>query len=291
MSPETLHATLARHNLPPSFSSPSFRRLVRPGGAPSRRGGSRDGPDAAALGDAPRQRRPRRRPDPDRARPRHADGARPAGEQDAADEDLRHLRYRDAASAVRDYVNRFFGLPPIESRPTFEFDASLQQTLVARLDPQQTAPPRFYARVSAAAGGVAPPRRRARASSSRRASRSRCTSRCATSRRSCLLPGVGTIDADTVTLLKDNPRFIEAYMIGLNHELARELLWREFPSDMRGTTSAASGTRAARRRRCAAAGDPHLGSGDRARQELRRGRRRTSSCSSAASCCTATRTR
>ena len=50
-----------------------------------------------------------------------------------------------------------------------------------------------------------------------------------------LLPGVGTIEADTVTLLNDNPRFIEAYMVGLNHELGAELLWREFPSDMRGT--------------------------------------------------------
>src|SRR6185312_10846950 len=65
-----------------------------------------------------------------------------------------HIRYRDAASAMRDYVNRFFGVRPIESRPAMEFDASLQQTLVARLDPQQTAPPRFYARVSAANGGI-----------------------------------------------------------------------------------------------------------------------------------------
>ena len=50
-----------------------------------------------------------------------------------------------------------------------------------------------------------------------------------------LLPGVGQIWTDTVTLLNSNPRFIEAYMIGLNHELAGELLWREFPSDLRQT--------------------------------------------------------
>jgi hypothetical protein len=50
-----------------------------------------------------------------------------------------------------------------------------------------------------------------------------------------LLPGVGKIDLDTVTLLNSNPRFIEAYMVGLNHELASELLWREFPSDTRAT--------------------------------------------------------
>jgi hypothetical protein len=50
-----------------------------------------------------------------------------------------------------------------------------------------------------------------------------------------LLPGVGSIDLDTVTLLDSNPAFIEAYMVGLNHELASELLWREFPSDTRAT--------------------------------------------------------
>jgi hypothetical protein len=50
-----------------------------------------------------------------------------------------------------------------------------------------------------------------------------------------LMPGVGTIDLDTVTLLNSNPRFIEAYMVGLNHELASELLWREFPSDTRAS--------------------------------------------------------
>jgi hypothetical protein len=33
-----------------------------------------------------------------------------------------------------------------------------------------------------------------------------------------------------------NQPFIEAYMVGLNHEFARELLWREFPTDQRPST-------------------------------------------------------
>ena len=41
--------------------------------------------------------------------------------------------------------------------------------------------------------------------------------------------GVGTIDLDTVTLLNSNPRFIEAYMVGLNHELAGDRVRRRFP--------------------------------------------------------------
>ena len=50
-----------------------------------------------------------------------------------------------------------------------------------------------------------------------------------------LLPGVGAIEPNTVTVLKTNPRFIEAFMVGLNHELASELLWRELPGELRHT--------------------------------------------------------
>ena len=38
-----------------------------------------------------------------------------------------------------------------------------------------------------------------------------------------------------MTLCQENRRFIEAYMIGINHEMGRELVWREFPTDQRGT--------------------------------------------------------
>jgi hypothetical protein len=50
-----------------------------------------------------------------------------------------------------------------------------------------------------------------------------------------LMPGVERIPADTATLLFTNQRFIEAYMAGLSHEMARELLYHEFPTDQRGT--------------------------------------------------------
>lgn len=49
------------------------------------------------------------------------------------------------------------------------------------------------------------------------------------------LPGIDAIPQNTLTLLETNPRFIEAYMIGLNHEMNRELLWRSYPTDQRGT--------------------------------------------------------
>jgi hypothetical protein len=49
------------------------------------------------------------------------------------------------------------------------------------------------------------------------------------------LPNIDKIPPNTITLLETNQRFIEAYMVGLNHEFARELLWREYPTDQRGS--------------------------------------------------------
>jgi hypothetical protein len=50
------------------------------------------------------------------------------------------------------------------------------------------------------------------------------------------LPNINLIPNNSLTLLETNQTFIEAYMVGLNHELARELLWREYPTDQRGST-------------------------------------------------------
>jgi hypothetical protein len=53
--------------------------------------------------------------------------------------------------------------------------------------------------------------------------------------REMLLPGIERIVADSVGILIGNPRFIEAYMVGLNHEISRELLWRGLPTDLAAT--------------------------------------------------------
>ena len=49
------------------------------------------------------------------------------------------------------------------------------------------------------------------------------------------LPNIHLIAPNSITLLETNQKFIEAYMVGLNHEFARELLWREYPTDQRGS--------------------------------------------------------
>lgn len=49
------------------------------------------------------------------------------------------------------------------------------------------------------------------------------------------LPGIGEVPKETIGALLTNQAFVEAYMCGVNHEMARELFWRRYPTDRRGT--------------------------------------------------------
>lgn len=50
-----------------------------------------------------------------------------------------------------------------------------------------------------------------------------------------ILPGLEKIPSNRVAILQANNKFIESYLVGLNHEMAREFLWREFPAPLNAT--------------------------------------------------------
>jgi len=50
-----------------------------------------------------------------------------------------------------------------------------------------------------------------------------------------LLPGLDAVTTDRVLGLETNRRFIESFLVGLNVEMGRKLLWRGFPTDQLGT--------------------------------------------------------
>jgi len=50
-----------------------------------------------------------------------------------------------------------------------------------------------------------------------------------------LLPGLELIPENTLGLLAENHAFVESYMVGLNHEMARQLLWNNYRTDQRGS--------------------------------------------------------
>jgi hypothetical protein len=50
-----------------------------------------------------------------------------------------------------------------------------------------------------------------------------------------LLPGLGTVPDESASLLAQSSAFIEAFLVGANHEFTSELVWRELPADPTGT--------------------------------------------------------
>lgn len=50
-----------------------------------------------------------------------------------------------------------------------------------------------------------------------------------------VLPGISDLPPNSVALVEVDRPFVAAYMVGLNHEMGRELLWRDYPTDLRGT--------------------------------------------------------
>ncbi|WP_144127016.1 hypothetical protein [Catellatospora sichuanensis] len=50
-----------------------------------------------------------------------------------------------------------------------------------------------------------------------------------------LLAGLDNLPPDTACVALTNAAFVRSYLVGANHEFARELRWREYPTDQRGT--------------------------------------------------------
>jgi hypothetical protein len=55
---------------------------------------------------------------------------------------------------------------------------------------------------------------------------------------STLLRNHDALPPNSVAVVQENHAFVEAFLVGANHEMNNELRWREFPTDMRGTVLA-----------------------------------------------------
>jgi hypothetical protein len=137
-----------------------------------------------------------------------------------------------AAKVTAAYVNVGQAMPAVRAPlgGTATTLTSTRVSLAAKLDPERTIGLRVGARIPLGTGRdpLQPVRRNPSFPQAMYA---------ALSQRSpeWMLPGISSIANNSATMLAANDRFVEAYMIGLNDELARELLWRGFPADMQGT--------------------------------------------------------
>jgi hypothetical protein len=143
--------------------------------------------------------------------------------------------FRDVAVAAAQRAEQVTGVPPDPPRPTLGV-AALAGELLGRLDPAVTVTARLQARVRTADGV----RRRPGTDPLREVLAAPVFPQPAWEYArdyapELLLPGLHEVKQDSVTLAETNPAFAEAFLAGLNHELARELLWREYPTDQRGS--------------------------------------------------------
>jgi hypothetical protein len=247
MSPVTLARQIRDSALPETVTTASYRKMTRPRGPLSRRivkPGAGPAPFNAIIGRL--AVKPVVRPIAFRPRPpgtvtlentgRRASDLRTAlAVTEAAGGDTTELRpLIDAVEGVQQYLTGAPPSPPLPGRPTLPL-AQIKGTLLQRLDPALTVSARIKASivrtdkvpvadpVGESIGredfsGI-PEFRQPMYAALRDIS------------QEMLVPGVDEVPQNTVTLMATNDAFVEAYMAGLNQEMSRELIWREFPHD------------------------------------------------------------
>ena len=248
MSPQTLHHEVRRSGLPHRALSASFRRMVRPSGpvvrnvAPENRRQTVPLVNKLAVGQI--QARVAERPPSVLVSPLVLQAqvmqlriASPVA-----------MRFRQATQAYQAYltdVQRLAGVPTRPPSLTAGAFATMQAKLLTGLDPRITFARRAEEQVerpavnTSAAPGAAPAPKPASDPLEEFTTAPQFPQPMYEALRDLsqdlLLPGLQLIPPNTVALLETNTRFVEAFMVGLNHEMSRELLWREFPTDQRET--------------------------------------------------------
>jgi hypothetical protein len=133
--------------------------------------------------------------------------------------------FRTAAGAINQQISTVPAVPP--DAPPLGGSAALtpaRTELQKKLDPEKTIAARFGARIPLGARpdplqplSIAPQFPQPMYSALSDLS------------SAWMVPGVDKMPANSAVLLQANPRFVEAFMVGLNEAFAGELLWREFP--------------------------------------------------------------
>jgi hypothetical protein len=254
-SPDTLAHLVRQSSLPETASSASFRRFLRPSGPLLRRAAAK-APSLARPG-AIVQRIARTpvvgifivlprpgmvTPQATRNKVNQVLRIHRLLESHGQEIDQASVRYLEALVDLQGYLENVTAITSPPAKSGLEL-SQVSERLLAGLDPRKTISSRLSARLAtprpgnallAAPLGQAEPEEAALAAFSPEFPQPMYEALRELA-PGLLLPGAGQIPPNRVTIVQTNPAFIEAYMVGLNHEMSRELLWREFPTDQRGT--------------------------------------------------------
>ncbi|MFD8075045.1 hypothetical protein ACFV3E_20650 [Streptomyces sp. NPDC059718] len=239
----TVSHRIAGSRVPHRMMSGAFRRVLRPRGPLARRSGRGAADLLATVDSGTPVVPPRRKPDgivtiddespdgvpawctitPQSVSERTSTRVRPTTEK----------QWRDLVAALADAQRN---KPPCRPAPPHGGPIPLVEAKTAVLvatDPATTVPARITARI-AGPPGWSPVDPLAPILATPRIDTPLSRDLIALS-SNLLLPGVSALPPEAVTAVPANPRFIEALMVGANHEMMRELIWRGYPTDQRGT--------------------------------------------------------
>lgn len=239
----TVGTRVATSRVPDPMVSGALRRVLRPRGPLARRAG-RDAAGLLAAVDAgtpvvPPRRRPAGIVTVDEQRPRDTPpwcSITPESLRDRAGNRVPGATVRQWRDLVTALAEAHQSKPPCTPVPPnagpVPLDAA-RTAVLAATHPATTIPARINARVSGPPGW-APADPLAPIMATPRIDTPLSRDLIALS-PDLLLPGISALPPEAVTAVPANARFIEALMVGANHEMMRELLWRGYPTDQRGT--------------------------------------------------------
>jgi hypothetical protein len=151
-------------------------------------------------------------------------------------------RMKTAMDKLQAHLKKLTDAPRAETRLSQPFDEAMQADLKAKIDPKQVLPQLLIHQINPSSNGTsgsfnvtaetipglqAPVAHPTFAQAMYEVIREL--------KPDMLMAGSDQLKENSVTLMETNPEFIESFMVGLNHEMARELLWRGYPTDQRGT--------------------------------------------------------
>lgn len=148
----------------------------------------------------------------------------------ASIDDLKNIQ----ASFVTFNAN-VMALPLQKELPAFSNIATTAKTLFSRLSPEVTFASKLASSIRIWKNGVYVPLRKLKPVMAHPEFTEAVYNYFLDISKNYILPNIDKIPNNSITLLQNNQSFIESAMAGLNHEMARELLWREYPTDQRGS--------------------------------------------------------
>ena len=138
-------------------------------------------------------------------------------------------------SSFTDFTNILDTLPQVTPVPSFANAATVSSHIFQKLDPAFTFANKLMANIRILQNGAYVPLPQLKPIMAYPEFTEAVYTYLLELSKNFILPNIDKLPDNSITLLENNQSFIEAFMVGMNHEMARELLWNEYPTDQRGS--------------------------------------------------------